>query len=95
MNISFISFQLTSLFKFRGCKCTIVCNYRLIYTKLQWYRENIWFQLGILFDIGALLGKNCKVEKMMRFLKKTDVWGNIKWGIADNISMARAVSYSD
>ena len=50
--------------------------------------------LNIQGDIGALLGKSCEVEKMMSFHKETDVWGNIKWGIADKISIARAVSYS-
>ena len=28
-------------------------------------------------DIGALLGKNCEVEKMMRFLKETEMFEEI------------------
>ena len=45
-------------------------------------------------DIKTLLGKNCVVEKMMRFLKEMEMYEEIiKWGIADKISLPRAVSY--
>ena len=54
----------------------------------------MWKKYNIQGDIRVLLGKSCVVEKMMRLLKEIrDVWGNIKWGIADKIGMARAMSY--